>query len=169
MNFKIPAIVSAVFFVLIFIINIIVKNSILDIFMRSVISAILVFGIVFGVIFVLVDILKIDFSQASESAPPPPQQGAEVDYVIGDDPIGGEIGESQASNEEGQHEVIDIKPNIDENSYESESTEEEYYEDDMADSMSVDAAGETIKEKLGMDASAEDLAKAVKTVIKRDG
>lgn len=62
MNFKVPGIISSVIFVLIFFINIIVRNSFFVIFTRSLISAALTFGITFGIIFLFKNVLNVEWS-----------------------------------------------------------------------------------------------------------
>ncbi|HQB62208.1 MAG TPA: hypothetical protein PK899_11195, partial [Spirochaetota bacterium] len=68
MNFKIPSIAGAVFFILFFLINLAQGNSFFVIFTRSLFSGAAVFGFLFGAVLLLKNVLKIDLSASEEGS-----------------------------------------------------------------------------------------------------
>lgn len=202
MNFKIPSIAGAVFFLLFFLINLIQGNSFFVVITRSIFSGAVVFGLLFGILFLFKEVLKIDLSAGAEgsgdSEDTSDAKGENVDISIDDkvDPFdynnyndnksddsddsgnyetsdyGGknDINDGEDQNVFNSNRFADLDERLDDvedisdlsgskNSLESES---EYKSDNNFDNAA------TLKEKLGFEATNEDLAKAVQTMIKRD-
>lgn len=87
--------------------------------------------------------------------------GDEDDGLSGSSSIGG--GGMSIGDESDIEEAEEVGEDV-MGSYEDYNSDEE-----GSHTPTVNSDGDTIKEKLGFDASSEDLAKAVKTVLKRDG
>lgn len=202
MNFKIPSIAGAVFFLLFFLINLAQGNSFFVIFTRSLFSGAAVFGFLFGVIFLFKNVLKIDLSADAEGSYDSDDvgdaKGENVDISIDDkvDPFdynNYNDNKSDATESSGDYETSDYGDKNDTNDGEDQnffntnrfSDLDEKIDDveDIADlggsKNSMGAENEyksdnnfdnsaTLKEKLGYEATNEELAKAVQTMIKRD-
>ncbi|HOF01905.1 MAG TPA: hypothetical protein PK385_10910 [Spirochaetota bacterium] len=199
MNFKIPSIAGAVFFILFFLINLAQGNSFFVIFTRSLFSGAAVFGFLFGAVFLLKNVLKIDLSASEESSDGDADaKGENVDISIDEkvDPFdynnynddksdSTEIAEeSETSDYENKNDAndgenqnffysdkfSDLDEKIDnveditalDESTSSMGSENEYSYDNDSDNSA------TLKEKLGYEATNEELARAVQTMIKRD-
>ena len=183
MNFKVPSIASAVVFVLIFLINLIVGNSFGINLLRSFISAAVTFGLFFAMMFVFKSVLGVsaeDLQDESDSDDDDDGIGQNFDATVGDDESGSDI---QSENEDysagetsDSGESAEISDSGGEYSDDGDdflpSEEHSYEEEGFADAGTSDNGGnvdgDTIREKLGYDASAEDLAKAIRTIIPRD-
>lgn len=198
MNLMFTGILSVIFMLIIFIINIAKGTSIPGVLLRTLIGTGVIFGIIAAVQFVLSSILNIDFSAAKDNDEASP--GTKVDYTVGDDDV--EYDPSQSSEQrmeinEDEYEEYSNESYEDSKSYDSndavafqesdfsnlEKIDEyddniENYEGKGYDSSgydiksSNDIAGkdkeEIINSKLGFNASVEDLAKAVRTTLKRE-
>ena len=199
MNFKIPSIAGAVFFILFFLINLAQGNSFFVIFTRSLFSGAAVFGFLFGAVFLLKNVLKTDLSASEESSDGDADaKGENVDISIDEkvDPFdynnynddksdSTEIAEeSETSDYENKNDAndgenqnffysdkfSDLDEKIDnveditalDESTSSMGSENEYSYDNDSDNSA------TLKEKLGYEATNEELARAVQTMIKRD-
>jgi hypothetical protein len=196
-SFKIPLIISLSVFFVVLLLNIISGNYFLTILLRSLISLVLTFGIIFGVNYVLTEILKIDFSLSNSSEDETSdEQENKVDLMVDDlDVKDMKSEESDADleqnkefeEENGTAEVEnsqkDDKMNDDENLSEFNSgkfdfkvSDADSNADEQIDS-NISEEKETVKnfdkkslkEKLGIDPTTEDLVKAIRTKINKDG
>jgi hypothetical protein len=188
MNFKIPIIGSLVTFALIFIINLIQANAILLSLLRSIISGGLIFGILFGVSFVLTEVLKIDFSSKENTEDDTASEDRKVDVTVDDSIIdetnydkeykGGP--EHPAEQDEEMSEVPKGDVDFTEDAVEpAEDASDNFNTADMGNNensfeqqknsfSSSDDTNDRVRSKLGIDATPEDLVKAIRTTIKRD-
>lgn len=168
MNFKIPVVGSAFVFVLILILNIANGNSFPILLLRSLISALFVFGILFGVAYVFKSILKIDFTNEPKSEP----DENRVDVSVGDETLEGDFNETEGfpTEEDGELSPEDISfvKNV-EDFGDNENSEPENDENESSfESSNKSGKNLSVKDILGYDASAEDLAKAIKTKIMKE-
>ncbi len=182
MNFKVPSIASAVVFVLIFLINLIVGNSFGINLLRSFISAAVTFGLFFAMMFVFKSVLGVSAEDLQDESDSSGDDGIgqNFDATVGDDESGSDIqsgnddysaGESSDSGESA--EISDSGGEYSDGGDDFLPSEEHSYEEEgFADAGTSDSGGnvdgDTIREKLGYDATAEDLAKAIRTIIPRD-
>ena len=183
MNFKVPSIASAIVFVLIFLINLIKGNNFGIVLLRSFISAAVTFGLFFAMMFVFKTVLGVS-SEDLQDEPDSDNDnsvGQNFDATVGDDDgaaadtaidtndysdSGADTSEGDGSSDEMSDSAgagyDDFLPG------EEHSYEEEGFAEAGTSESSGNLDGDTIREKLGYDASAEDLAKAIRTIIPRD-
>lgn len=177
MDFKVPSIASAIVFVLIFLINLIKGNTFGIVMLRSFVSAAITFGLFFAVMFVFKTVLGIssdDFGGDSSPDDSDDVLGQNFDATIGDDESSSDITPENAdysdSDVADNDESADISGTDDDNflTEEGHSYEDEGFADVGTSSSGSKTSEEAIRDTLGYDASAEDLAKAIRTIIPRD-
>jgi len=192
MNFKIPLIGSVIIVVLLLIINLIQGNSLLATILRSLVSGVFVYGIIFGVHFVLVEVLKIDLSSSKEDNSAFHSDENKVDLTVNDDFSDENIAENVATRDsEESLSYGDVTENTSYSSSDEASSSDEYGEnisstissgmntgiDTSSYGSNDDTEGEYVspkdeyssKEKLGFEASPEELAKAIRSKIQKEG
>ena len=188
MNFKIPSIAAGVVFIIILLVNLVRGNSFFVVITRSFVSGAVVFGLFFGMIYVLIEVLKIELTGGDKKTKEDSDES--VDIVVGED--------SFDTNSYNDDEVLGDKTGFqdddsletDESAFSKESLDgglddldEKLGKIDDSDIDSGDnydegttsafdssriEKGQNLKEKLGYDATNEDLAKAIRTVLKQD-
>ncbi len=176
-----PAICGIIVLVLIFVENLIIGNDFLAALIRSIISGAFSFGLSFGLLFVVTK-FKNDVEATENRAKQPvanenedSEIGSNIDYTI-DDSIS-ESKDFESSNSAYSEEPL---------SFGGEDGEPYSFEDFMEDSGNGDnkndvtsepenvsyyskpSNSEKTKELLDMNISEEDMAKAIRTVLKRD-
>lgn len=184
MNFKVPGIASAIVFVLIFLINLIKGNNFGILMLRSFISAAVTFGLFFAMMFVFKTVLGVsaeDLQDEPSDSDGDDETGRNFDATVGDED--NSVADTAIDTNDYSESVADTSENDVASDGESDSTENNeddflpgeehsYEEEGFADAGTSDSLGnvdgDTIREKLGYDASAEDLAKAIRTIIPRD-
>jgi len=184
MNFKVPGIASAIVFVLIFLINLIVGNGFGINVLRSFISAAVTFGLFFAMMFVFKTVLGVsadDLQNDSSDSDGDNETGRNFDATVGDEEYHvadtaidtNDYSENEANTSETAASSDGESDSAEANEDDFLPGEEHSYEEEgFADAGTSDSSGnldgDTIREKLGYDASAEDLAKAIRTIIPRD-
>lgn len=170
MNFQIPIIGGIVTFFLVLILNIVNGNSFLMLFVRSLISAVLVFGVLFGVFYVFKDILKIDINATEKG------DVNTVDVSVGDEQEDMEKSTVSEDLEKIENESPALTPedvnfsrdeDLPYEEGEKKYTDEDIYEESYT-STTNSKKNMSVKDILGYDASAEDLAKAIKTKLGKE-
>lgn len=187
---------SVIGLLLIFIINLSKGKGIVGLLVSPIVAAVIIFGIVFGVLLLLSKILKVDSilveKNESETSEPENKEysssvGKNVNFTIKDDINENERMESSAVSEtdEDNGSLPEINtdknldfPDLEDDSKDSEETEDKNESNDI-DSYTEDFSmkkitpgmppEEIIKDKLGVAATPEDIAKGIKTILKRQG
>ena len=176
MNFQVPILGGVITFAVVFLLNLVNKNSFGMVVIRSLLAGGLIFGIGLGVVYILKDLLKIDFSGKEENSDDNSIEENKVDISVDD-----EITENSG-----------VEDDTVENSFEKYSDEDMVFsdqsntsdenKDDNDEDMGFGASpfngdrsmdnslkdGKSIKDILGYEASPEELAKAIKTKITKD-
>lgn len=192
-------IVSGVFsfigLLLIFIINLSKSKGVAGILISPIVGAAIIFGVVFGVLILLSKILNVDSilaekqeneASTTEAANKNPSTGNTVNLTISDeDNDANDKSETASSTNDVNNDLPDIDADKSLHVLESESDSETAAESDLTNkSIDLDSpiedfgrkkitpgmpTEEIIKDKLGIAATPEDIAKGIKTILKRQG
>ena len=180
MDFKVPSIASAIVFILIFLINLIKGNNFGIVMLRSCISAAVTFGLFFAMMFVFKSVLGVSSEDLQDEPDTDDGIGQNFDATVGDDesspdvsPKNSDYQEADTADNVESAEISDSGGDYGDGGDDFLPGEDHSYEDEgFVDAGTTDSGinvdGDTIREKLGYDATAEDLAKAIRTIIPRD-
>jgi hypothetical protein len=180
-NFKIkePLICGAIVFAFIFFENLFIGNGALQSIIRSIISGVFTFGLAFGLLFVVgkfkKEIDKGEEKKESRTSSSNDVVGSNVDYTIDDEIKNSDIEEKKDTSFDGEDNKVG-------DSEEQTYTFEDFSDDDMKNnedfsSSEVDETtdyyarpdnSEKTKEILDMNVTEEEMARAVRTILKRD-
>lgn len=193
MKIIVSGIFSFIGLLLIFIINLSKGKGIAGILISPIIGAAVIFGVIFGVLILLSKMLNVDSilvekheEEAPEAISKNSSTGNNVDFTIGDeDNNTSDKTETVSSIDDIDSNLSDIDENKSLNFSDSESDSGIATEPDLKnkpsnlDSHSEDFSmkkiapsmptEEIIKDKLGVAATPEDIAKGIKTILKRQG
>ncbi len=167
----------AVSFLIILLINLIKGVSIGGLFLRALIGSVFIGGIVYGVMFVFSDVLNISSSGGSAVDDKPAEDGANVNFVVGDDDsVSGENGDSGTQStfqQETEKNGENNQNGFEETNYASmdsigETPIDEKEFDYTDDRPPVNSDGASVKDKLGFDASYDDIVKAIRTTMRKE-
>ncbi len=194
----VSVVIGVVVAVINIIVNAISGNPFFTVILRAIVTALLTSGLVYGIFFVFIDILKVDFSSSDDSAATNSEDGdvdITVDDRISEDKLRAEgfdaADDENIENDAGLQESTDTSDSDDNNDtgskgsdrdysaynsnhYESaDDDKDDYGSDGYSDLKSNSKAGSYDREKhisdmLGFDVTPEDMARAIKTKLKRD-
>ncbi len=183
---KIVSMLSVVISIINLIINIAMANNFFRSILNAIVTGILSFGVIYAVVFLLTDVFKIDFS-IEDNAQSQADGESQVDMTVGDDDFIGDDASDHTTNDSGGDDAVFVGDNS-----ESDESEEAFRADDgvsgspysggdggdeslsttewEGDSKASNPNVEkTISSMLGFDASPEEMARAIKTKLKREG
>lgn len=168
MDYLSVAIIGGFLSFLLLIINIVKGNGLSTILLNTALGTIGIFIILFGTLFFMLKALGFeqylsgDKKNDSDDEDVEDQvNGSTIDMTVGDDDDNN-IDTSEVTDYE---DSLDTDYSDDDNAVSDADDDMSSYDDDRP---SVNSEGASVKEKLGFDASYEDLAKAIKTKMKRE-
>lgn len=190
MKIIVSGIFSFIGLLLIFIINLSKGKGIVGVLVSPIVGAAVIFGVVFGVLILLSKILNVDSVLAEkhedeipETVSKNPSTGNNVDFTIGDEDDS--AGDKTETVDEANGDLPDIdedkplhfsdsesdsgiatEPDLKNKPSNLDSHSEDFSMKKIAPSMPTE---EIIKDKLGVAATPEDIAKGIKTILKRQG
>ncbi len=194
MKIIVSGIFSFIGLLLIFIINLSKGKGIVGILVSPIVGAAIIFGVIFGVLLLLSKILNVDAilaekheDETSDTSSKSSSTGKNVNFTISDedDDTVADKADSVSSVDSGNSDLHDISTDKPLSFSDLEDDSEDTAESDLRNksgdfdsrnedfSMKKTTPGlppeEIIKDKLGVAATPEDIAKGIKTILKRQG